>query len=177
MTKRFNYFPSEQQENQLKYLNNLVEAAKKKSIELSVYGGYGLDGLLGQLTRNHHDFDLLVKTKDRTKLKKLLLNLGYYFKRENASKEVFKHNKLGDQFQVEINKQNRLDEFLRVGEVNIFPESENAFLGDISFKTPTLKGHEHIYKMQKKRAKERGWKSVYRHKEHTEKLKEIIRKG
>lgn len=177
MMKRFNYFPNKQQEKQLDYFKSLVSAAKERSIKISVYGGYGLDGLLGQLTRSHHDFDLLVKVKDRPKLKKLLLDLGYYFERENASKEVFKHNKLGDEFQVEINKQNRLDEFLRVGEANIFPENENALLGNISFKAPTLKGHEHIYRMQEKRAKERGWKSVYRHKDHTETLKEIIRKG
>ncbi len=177
MKDSFEYTPDEQQKKQLIYLRNLVKLAKERFIEFTIYGGYGLDGLYGNLTRDHHDLDLLVKLGDREKLKKLLLSLDYYFERENASKEVFKHRDLGEDFQIEINKQSRLKEFLQVGEDNIFPKEDNAGLDDFNFKSPTLKGHDHIYKMQGKRAREKGWRYKYRYGGHTKRLKELIERN
>jgi hypothetical protein len=172
---QFNYLPKKQQKKQLKHLKELIELCGNNDIKVSIYGGYGLDGLLGELTRDHHDIDLLVNEPDREKLKKVLVSLGYYFERENNSKEVFKTKALGGEFQIEINKQNRLNEFTSIGEEEIFPKVDNANFHDFTFKTPTLKGHEHIHKMQSKRAKERGWISGFRHKDHAKKIVNILK--
>lgn len=174
--KHFNYTPNNQQLKQLACLKTLVEECRNNSSKISVYGGYGLDGLLGELTRDHHDIDILVEERSRGNLKVLLNSIGFTITRENDSKEVFKSNDLGDEFQIEVNKQNRLEEFTNIGVEKIFTNTENANLNGFTFNTPTIEGHTHIQKMQLKRAKDRGWESEYIHKVHTDLILDILGK-
>jgi len=52
MTFLSSYVPNEQQKKQLQYLKDLVETCQRENIKITVYGGYGLDGLLTYLYVN-----------------------------------------------------------------------------------------------------------------------------
>lgn len=44
----------------LKFLKKLLSVSKKNELRVVVSGGYGLDGILGEITRSHNDLDLVI---------------------------------------------------------------------------------------------------------------------
>ncbi len=48
----------------LSFLKKLLIFAKKQNYRVVVTGGYGLDGILGQITRPHNDIDIVIYSKD-----------------------------------------------------------------------------------------------------------------
>jgi hypothetical protein len=60
-------------ESDLKFLAGFLRRARGKNLRVVVSGGYGLDGLLGEITRAHEDLDLIVYGKiTREKARKIL---------------------------------------------------------------------------------------------------------
>ncbi len=55
----------------------LLELFEHSGIEVVVDGGWGVDALLGEKTREHKDLDIAVSRKDLAKLRKLLTEKGY----------------------------------------------------------------------------------------------------
>ena len=66
-----------------------------------------------------------------------------------------------------------LVQFTKENEYLFLPESHNAFLDGISFRTASLEGHETLNKIQVKRAEESGW-GKYPHAESRSVLVEKI---
>jgi lincosamide nucleotidyltransferase A/C/D/E len=58
-------------------LLQLLNLFEDNDIEIHVDGGWGVDALLGEQTREHEDLDIAVQRKDVTKLRELLEDKGY----------------------------------------------------------------------------------------------------
>lgn len=170
-----NYSINKHQYAQLVELKKITELADEKNIKLSVYGGYGFDGLVGWLTRDHHDFDLLVKDEHREAFKQILTELGYVLDEVTETKEVYKIEKLSD-FKIEISTSEVLEDYLKAGEEEIFPSIANAKLYDFKFCTPSVKGHEHINEMQELKEKSKNAKGAYTHEESRKLLLNYLKK-
>lgn len=56
---------------------DLAESAAAAGVQVWVMGGWGIDALLGQETREHHDLDLLVRARDLPALESLLRAHGF----------------------------------------------------------------------------------------------------
>jgi len=69
---------STREKAQLKLLNSIVTAFGKNNIDYWVFGGFAVDGLLGNITRPHHDIDILIKFDDRDKVAELLTSKTTY---------------------------------------------------------------------------------------------------
>jgi hypothetical protein len=50
----------EKVKSDLSFLKKLLNYSKEKGFRVVVSGGYGLDGILGKITRPHNDLDLLI---------------------------------------------------------------------------------------------------------------------
>ena len=55
----------------------LLRLFEQNKIEVYVDGGWGVDALLGEQTRQHNDLDLAVAHRDVGRLRKLLRDEGY----------------------------------------------------------------------------------------------------
>jgi lincosamide nucleotidyltransferase A/C/D/E len=55
----------------------LMQLFEQYSIDVFVDGGWGVDALLGEQTRSHHDLDIALQHKDVPKLRELLEAHGY----------------------------------------------------------------------------------------------------
>ena len=47
-------------ENDLRLITSFIDAARYQGLRVIVFGGYGVDGALGEISRYHNDIDLLV---------------------------------------------------------------------------------------------------------------------
>lgn len=68
---------------------------KKNKITIWIDGGWCVDALLGEQTREHPDLDIAVHHKDNAKLRELLVNKGFQEQIRNDSTEwmyVLKNN-------------------------------------------------------------------------------------
>ena len=172
------YIPSGEQLRQVGILQKIVEGCKQGGVDLSVIGGYGLDGLYGKLTRDHKDIDLLVEDGGELKLRGIITSLGFTEEAEEAgsTKTVFKSKEgFSSGFKIEFALASSASKFLPVttSKETIFPAEENATLTGFSFKTPTFEGHKVITEIQNKRAVEKGW-GVFLHKAHSEELMKTL---
>jgi lincosamide nucleotidyltransferase A/C/D/E len=59
---------------------DLYKLITSRGIRLWVCGGWGVDALLGQATRPHHDLDVLMLSEEVTHLRRLLARHGYRLK-------------------------------------------------------------------------------------------------
>ncbi|MEM7133849.1 MAG: hypothetical protein AAF702_46565 [Chloroflexota bacterium] len=82
------YVLSLQQKNQVDALISLIQQGHERELLFSVVGGYGLDALYGRLTRDHHDFDIVIKAVDEANYKQLLVELGYRHFQSGANPDV-----------------------------------------------------------------------------------------
>ena len=58
-------------------VRSLLHLLEQNNIEVHVDGGWGVDALLGEQTRNHEDLDIAVPHKYVAKLRELLAGHGY----------------------------------------------------------------------------------------------------
>lgn len=58
-------------------LEELVGALDENGIDYSIFAGFGLDGIRGELSRPHQDVDMMVLREDYEEIKEVLGNLGY----------------------------------------------------------------------------------------------------
>lgn len=172
------YIPSEEQLKQVGILQKLVEKCKQEEVDISIIGGYGLDGLYGKLTRDHKDIDLLVKDGGETKLCGIVASLGFTEEAEetNRTKTVFKPEEgFLNTFKIEFAPASSASKLLpaTAHKESIFPTEENGSLMGFSFKTPTLEGHRIITEVQNEKAAEKGW-GAFPHKAHSEELMKAL---
>lgn len=66
---------------------NFIRLCKQNSITVWVDGGWCVDALLGEQTREHPDLDIAVHREDNAKLRKLLEDSGYKEESRNDSAE------------------------------------------------------------------------------------------
>lgn len=68
---------SERNKEMLRYLGELDERMKERGVNSWVVGGWALEGMRREVTREHHDLDYLVDARDREKLIGLLEENGF----------------------------------------------------------------------------------------------------
>ncbi|MBP7834723.1 nucleotidyltransferase family protein [Candidatus Saccharibacteria bacterium] len=66
---------------------NIYNYLKENNIDAWIDGGWCVDALLGQQTREHPDLDIAVNRKHNAKLRDLLKNKGFQEQRRNDSAE------------------------------------------------------------------------------------------
>ncbi len=183
------YIPSAVQDKQLSLLLTLLGMCKERGIQMWVFGGYGLDALYGQLTRDHGDIDLCVRDEDLTSLEKLFEQLGFRKTQEkvgSVNKTVYRHSDVSAPFKLEFATVNQYKELLqRAGfiesiaalEADILPQSSLGTLRGISISTPTLSGFKAIIRFNNYFTKDPSMER-YKHREWLESiLQEIESKG
>jgi hypothetical protein len=181
------YRPSPNQMRQAEALIELLRRSDEANVQVSLIGGYGLDALYGQLTRDHHDFDLLVEVGSRDTLVKILTDLGY----ENdpagndprRRKEEYVQHGSEDNYEVEFVA---LDSAaiayyarqfgFRSDMALLFPIEPNGQLLGQLIHAATLEGVEMIDQVQQHNARELGW-SAYKHQEHHAMLLDLLRRS
>jgi hypothetical protein len=150
------YSPSVEQEHRLNLLLNLVSTLELKNIKYTVMGGYGLDGLYGELTRDHGDIDMLINENDLDKTHRILIGIGFKFQREkNTSGSVYVHTETGTK--LEIGSTALLSTYTEGDQSLFLPTESNASLGETPFRTATIEGHRIIQNIQVERAKQFNW--------------------
>ncbi len=98
------YNPSPQQQQQLDLLFKILDLASQNNIRLYVTGGYGLDALYGELTRNHRDIDVYLHTSDEAGFIKILNALGFSATSQTigeVKKREYKNPDFTDEFSIE----------------------------------------------------------------------------
>jgi len=67
---------SDGQERQLELLRLLFTECEEQGLRIWLFGGWGIDTLLGRITRSHTDIDVLTKSSSRRALRMILEQLG-----------------------------------------------------------------------------------------------------
>lgn len=149
------YQPSFEQKERLGLLKRIIVSLEGNHIKYSILGGYGLDGLIGKLTRDHKDIDMIVNPEDMEKVRVLLSEIE--FKRKENKKsgiEVYLHEATKTELELADLK---FVKNLFQGDLQILiPPETNAFLDGISFRTATLDGQEVIITIQQERFKSKS---------------------
>lgn len=65
----------------------IYDQLRQAGIKIWVDGGWCVDALLGEQTREHSDLDIAVHRKDNARLRKLLEKNGYHEEKRNDSQE------------------------------------------------------------------------------------------
>lgn len=63
----------------------IYNSTKESGVRIWIDGGWCVDALLGEQTREHPDLDLAMSRKDEAKLKRLLESMGYRQEQRNDS--------------------------------------------------------------------------------------------
>jgi hypothetical protein len=151
------YTPSFEQKEQLNLVLEILKGSQEENLNVVVMAGYGLDGLFGQLTRDHGDLDLLVEDEDVESFLKILSNNDW---KEDTGEKMkgqggyeFRHPNLPKSFKVEFGKLSQMKSFMKK-EQNIekyVAKENNAILRGVPFKTFNLEGHKWSKEVQDKR--------------------------
>jgi hypothetical protein len=178
------YTPAQNQLQQVLTLIRLLKHCDAKAIPVCVCGGYGLDALYGQLTRDHSDFDLMIHAESQNEFTRILGELGYEYVPERSvpgQKSAYHQRELAPRFKLEYAT---LDSSQLVQMVNqlgldfdrslFFLNQPNGQLLGYSMRTPTIEGVEIIIQIQHYVAKERGW-PPYKHLQHQEDLLRVLK--
>lgn len=163
-----NYTISSEEQKRVGVLQLLVKLCAEKGIEYTVVGGYGLDGLYGHLTRDHHDIDILVG--DSTAFAALLLELGFTEIEHDDFKSVWKREGMPDDFKIEFASISAIEQVVGPELIkHVVPEVNNAQIMSTSFKAPTLEGEAIFSQVVGERAKNLDW-DKYHHETHKAEL-------
>lgn len=156
-----NYIPAPQQKAQLDSLLQISALAQAQGFTVWVFGGYGLDALLGKLTRDHRDFDLCVKNENERMFWEIIQSLGYEKTEQTvgpAQKIVYRNKKLSFDFKLEYAT---VEQFQ-----SLFPEEDfSPFIPDKSLGnlagqpiwTPTFEGFKKIIEINNQLADQGNW--------------------
>lgn len=150
------YFLTEKDKQRLALINQILTQAKSLGIKLSIFGGYGLDGLYGQQTRAHDDLDMFIDDETYEAAKKLIVELGGDFISEDNIKVVFTFPQL-DNFKVEFAKAGVLKNYTDQEPNDFMPEEENVSLSGFNFRAPNLSGQKIIIAVETQMAKQNNW--------------------
>lgn len=153
------YAPDEQQKHHLQELFSITDFCEAEKIGYAVFGGYGLDGLYGKLTRDHSDIDLLVKEVDRERLEDHLIASGYSKdeKTSHNEKSVYRNSRDPQSLKVEISPDTVPAKYTNEPFENFIPTDPTAALEGHLFKALPLELVEVIIEVQNTRAQARGW--------------------
>jgi len=102
-----------------------------------LYGGWGIDFLVGEVTRGHHDIDFVVWAADGDRIRALLEDHGYQWQLTGHTDErhVFvKHNQRID---VDFIEQTDAGQIVTPGRWKEWPWPENGF-GDVTAALATI---------------------------------------
>lgn len=146
------YQPSFEQKERLGLLKRIIVSLERNHIRYSILGGYGLDGLVGKLTRDHKDIDMIVDPEDMEKVRVLLSEIE--FKRKENKKsgiEVYLHE--GTKTELELADLKFVKNLFQGDMQRLIPPETNASLDGLSFRTATLGGQEAIIRIQQERFK------------------------
>lgn len=178
------YRPSSNQLRQAQMLIDLLRECDVQGIIISVFGGYGLDALYGQLTRDHGDFDLFAAPEVQPRLFEVLAAQGFRHVpewREEGFKEVFVHPAMAAPFKVDIAPLNHtiLARFAQLTGLELdlsmfFPEPPNGQLLGYPMRVPTLAGVESIDYAQTQRHTALG-SAEYAYRTHQAQLMALLR--
>lgn len=158
-----NYSASEEQINQSKYLLNLLNLAYLQWIIISVVWWYWLDSLIWFSTRDHGDFDLLIKENKIEEFKRMLFSLWCTLYEETSFVLRFKTE---NGLKIEFNNKWTLNKlWIQEDDKNYFPEECNWNLDWVKIYTPSLIWHKRLIEIQNQRAKELWW-TEYKYKKH-----------
>ena len=159
------YNPDSVQKERLELLKTVISIFEENIVKYSVAGGYGLDGLYGELTRDHEDIDVIVDSDDIEKARALLLTLGFKRKEDALNPtEVYFHNVLN--VKLELGNLTKFPEHRFEGDTAmLLPGILNASLDGVSFKAVTLAGHKAIRIVQEKRHGKEDRKPKFEHDE------------
>ena len=61
---------------QLELIRELFSACERRKVRFWLFGGWGIDALLGRVTREHSDIDILAETSSRQALRSALESIG-----------------------------------------------------------------------------------------------------
>lgn len=84
------------------YVLNLYNLLQDNGITVWIDGGWCIDALLGEQTREHSDLDVAVNRRDNAKLRQLLESNGYAEQKRNDSAEWMYVMKNSDGGQVDV---------------------------------------------------------------------------
>lgn len=153
-----NYVPDEEQLRRVSSLLDITKQCEDAGIIVTVFGGYGLDGTYGQLTRGHDDVDMLVLDSQIDDTKKVLETLGYKSNLDEIDKYVYKNVMIDPTFKVEFVSISALERFTEKNADYFIPSKPNASLNGQLFRAMTLRGQKDIIEIQNIRAKQKEWK-------------------
>lgn len=151
----FEYSPSQEQKEKLELLHSLVKTLQEKGVRFAVAGGYGLDALLGSLTRNHKDYDFVVYDESENDFREIAGTLGFQLSDTKESGVViFSHNEID--VELEYMPSSKIQELLQdAGVKDINLESEdiitNAELQGITVPTFNLDTYKMFDSLQNER--------------------------
>jgi len=168
------YSITETEQAHVETLQTFLTLINEEGANVSIGGGYALDGLVGEITRDHNDLDVFVADEYMDTVLTCVQTLGYTVTRDDI-KYIATHTDWD--FVIELISVNTALDILRqvtgkdFSESDLIPSTPNAMLKGtgIEFKTPTLEVQKSIIGAQNERAKEEGWPQ-YKHAEHQQAL-------
>jgi hypothetical protein len=144
------YKLSPEQQRRLDLLKTAVNIFEKNNIRYAVAGGYGLDGLRGELTRDHKDIDLIIDSKDIENARVTLGAVGFRRQKDKPTGvEVYIHDL--SKTKLEIGSLELVRKFFQGDEDIILPKVANGSLEGLAFRVATLEGQQIIRDIQSKR--------------------------
>lgn len=152
-----NYVPDKEQLRRVGSLLDITRQCEDVGIIVTVFGGYGLDGIYGKLTRSHDDIDMLVTDAQIDDTKTVLEILGYQRDLDEVGKYVYKNVMMDPSFKVEFAGLSILGQFTEKDTDYFIPSEANASLDGQLFRAMTLRGQKDIIEIQNIRAEQKKW--------------------
>ena len=167
------YKPSVEQMRRRELVLQVTNTFEKEQFRYAIVGGYGLDGLLGTLTRDHGDIDLLVENTDVAA--KLLAKFGFQRgETKESGVEVLIHPESDTKLEMASFGTLRASLDPNISDSVFLSPRLNASLGGKKSRTATLEGHEIMHEIQQRRAQAESW-DEYPHSKSRAQLVEKIR--
>ncbi len=144
------YLPTIEQKNRFDLLRKIIIIFEERHIKYFVVGGYGLDGLYGELTRDHDDIDMIIDSDNLNGAQTILSELG--FKREAdkpSGLEVYLHDKTNTK--LEMANLKLIKEMFRIDEERLTSQTTDTYLSGLFLRVINLEGQKLIRAIQDKR--------------------------
>ena len=147
------YTPSAAQSAQVEILKQINAACAEKQIHYWIAGGYANDILVNQLTRDHHDVDMIVLDTDKPEFVEVLKVLGFEFMDSGEGlDETFKFVNPSNNFRVEFGTIVEENGKLKLGEYEMpkayFPEQALGQLNGTALRCVSFEGLQRLDMIQ-----------------------------